>query len=140
MSRIIALANRHKMVAGVLPTIILLGLTNGFPTTSVQLFGLLATFPAVLLFIIAYVPERPDRYWFGSSLLIRSFGVLAVVLAAALVRLFGPSAFQQQLVTVFIGMTFSSMTIGAIYLIQDQARHHRAFGGWLRKRFTKGTS
>lgn len=131
-NRLVAAATRHKVTVAVVPGVLLLVLTLTYPVQEVQLYGLLASLPVVVLFIVAYVPERPDRFWFGTSLLVRSFAVLAIVVAAALVRLFGPSSLQVHLVTVFIGLTFSSMLMGTWYLIDDQARHHRGLGGWLR--------
>lgn len=121
----------RKVVAGVLPAIGLCVLGEVIGFEGVQLWTIIVTLIPTALFIGAYIPERPERHWFGTSLLLLAFAVLSVVIAAALVRLVGPEFYGKPwLVTFWIGLTFVSMTMRTWVLLVDQARDERGLG-WL---------
>lgn len=126
----------RKVAAGVVPVIglCLLGqYVLGFENT--QLWTIYATLPFTALFIVAYVPERPHRHWFGTSLLLLAFAVLSVITAALLVRIVGPLFWGKDwLVTFWLGLTLTSMTIRTCVLLGDQIMDRRGLGWWLRYR------
>lgn len=126
----------RKVATGVLPVIglCLLGEVIGF--ADVQLWTIIVTLIPTALFIGAYIPERPERHWFGTSLLLLAFAVLSVVIAAMLVRVIGPEFHGKVwLVTFWIGLTFVSMTMRTWVLLADQARDERGLGWFLFRRW-----
>lgn len=131
MRRIAAwLYGMRKIATGVVPVLLLCLLGEFvFDFVNLQLWVIIATLPPTLLFIGAYIPERPGRHWFGTSLLLLAFAVLSVVTAAMLVRTVGPGfRGQSWLVTFWIGLTFMSMVMRTWVLLNDQARDERGLG------------
>lgn len=126
----------HRILVGVLPVIVLCLLAEFVLNfEDVQLWVIFATMPATLLFIVAYIPERPTRHWFGTSLLLLAFGVLSVVTAAALFRIFGADyPGRAWLVTFWVGLTFTSMVMRTLVLLVAQ-RRDRIGIGWALARF-----
>lgn len=135
LGRAKAYAEGHKilttMLVGIVPLMILAEL---FPVDDVQLAGIMVSLPVSLLFIAAYLPERPGNHWFGTSLLALAYGVVLISLVAAMVRLFGPQPWYQYLVTAWINLTFVALVGRTWVLIDDQWQERRHFGGWLRAR------
>lgn len=125
-----------KIVAGIVPVIALCLLGQFvFGFEKVQLWTVYATLVPTVLFIVAYIPERPDRHWFSTSLLLLAFGVLAVVIVALLVRVVGQGfPGQPWVVTTWLGLTFVSMNIRTLVLLSDQARDGRGFGAMFARR------
>lgn len=127
------LHSMRKIAAGVVPVIVLCLLGQfvlGFENA--QLWTILATMPVTLLFIVAYIPERPHRHWFGTSLILLAFAVLSVVVAAALFRIIGEDYWGRQwLVTVWVGLTWSSMLMRTWVLLAAQIHDRDGFGWWL---------
>lgn len=128
-----------KMLIGLLPVALLLLLQRTVvDSATVQLWAMFAALPVALVFIGAYLPERPDRQWFGASLVILALSVVAVCTAAILFRLYGPEyPFRQTLVTVWVGTVVSSMVMRTWVLLVRQARDGNSLGGWLSRRFTR---
>lgn len=131
-NRLRALIERHKVVALFAPSVLLVVLTRVLPASDVQLYALLLTLPIAVVFIGAYLPERPGREWFGASLLVLAYAVVAVGVVAALVRLLGPQAWYQHLVNLWIGLTFSALLARTWVLLAGQWDERRHLGGWLR--------
>lgn len=113
-----------KIAVGVLPVLGLYVVQRSFVSfETLQLWVALATLPVTLLFILAYIPERPWRHWFGTSLLLLAVGVLAYTLSVALFRLFGGDyAGRPFLVTFSVGLVLTSMVMRLWVLIAAQ-RH-----------------
>ena len=136
------LHSMRKVAAGVIPVIALCLLGQfvfGFEDT--QLWTILATMPVTLLFIVAYIPERPHRHWFGTSLILLAFAVLSVVIAAALFRIIGEDYWGRQwLVTFWVGLTWSSMVMRTWVLLGAQVRSHEGAGWWLHRQYQRAAS
>lgn len=134
---LLALAERHKIFTavflGVAPLMILAEI---FPPDQVQLWGILLSLPVALVFIVSYLPERPGREWFGTSLLVLAYAVVTVSVVAAMVRLFGPQPWYQYLVTAWIGMTGVALIGRTWVLLHGQWMEQRHVGGWLRRHLT----
>jgi len=135
------LHSMRKVAAGVIPVIILCLLGQfvfGFHDT--QLWTILATMPVTVLFIVAYIPEHPHRHWFGTSLLLLAFAVLSVIIAAGLVRIIGPLFWGKDwLVTVWVGLTWSSMLMRTWVLLAAQIRDHEGVGWWFYRQYRRAT-
>ena len=96
--------------------------------------------PVTVLFIVAYIPEHPHRHWFGTSLLLLAFAVLSVIIAAGLVRIIGPLFWGKDwLVTVWVGLTWSSMLMRTWVLLAAQIRDHEGVGWWFYRQYRRAT-
>lgn len=122
-----------KLLAGVAPVVFLclLGQSGLVSWEHVQLWTLYAALPVTVLILAAYHPERPDRSWFGTSLLLREYSILAVVLTAILVRVHGPFPGVQWFLTFWIGLALMSTLMRLWVLLVDQARDRVGVGWFL---------
>lgn len=113
-------------------TICVLGQVFGFQQVSLNVLYL--TLPVALLFIVAYVPERPWSTWFGTSLLLLAIGVFVAGLAALLFRVYGIDyPFRELLGAVWIGTVFAAMVMRTWVLIAAQWRNRHGVGGLWRR-------
>jgi hypothetical protein len=102
------------------------------PFEDVQLWVALATLPFALLFIVAYIPERPWGQWFGASLLLLAVGVLAYTLTVVLFRFYGPDYWGRDvMVTTSVGLVLTAMSMRTWVLLSAQARDRRGPGWFL---------
>lgn len=93
---------------------------------SLQLYLAFATLPLALGFILIYVPEKPWRTWFGSSLLLLAVAVLLYTLSVVLYRMLGPDyAGRAQMVTASVSLTFVAMLMRLCVLSVEQWRERR---------------
>lgn len=123
-----------KILAGVLPVIALCVIGGLTDYQEVSLWVIFATLPVTALFIGAYSPEYPWRGWFGTSLLLLAFSVLAVCLAGLLFRIYGLNyPFRELLGMTWVGLMFVSMVIRTWVLIDSQWRDGLGLGGLLRR-------
>ncbi|MFI5426043.1 hypothetical protein [Aeromicrobium sp. UC242_57] len=101
-----------KIAAGTVPVIVLYVLLIWVPLETLQLWVAAATLPVVLAFIAFYIPERPWRQWFGTSLLLIAVAVLSWCLTIVLFRIFGDAyPGRALLVTSSAGLTFTAMVM-----------------------------
>lgn len=122
-----------KLAIGVAPVIALclLGQFGLLAWEDAQLWTLYAALPVTVLFLIAYHPERPERNWFGTSLLLREYSILSVVCTAILVRVYGPFPGLQWLLTFWIGLALVSTVSRLWVLLAAQSRDQRGVGWFL---------
>lgn len=129
-----ALGELWRLGVGVTSVVVvcLLGHALGFQQVSLTVLYL--TLPVALLFIVAYVPERPWTSWFGTSLLLLAIGVFVAGVAAMLFRIYGIDyPFRELLGAVWIGTVFAAMVMRTWVLIAAQWRTGHGVGGWLRR-------
>lgn len=135
--RLAAIAEAHKIISSFAPVGVIMVLVRIFPPDQVQLWTILATMPIAVVFVVAYLPEHPGRDWFGTSLLVLAYSVIAIAAVAAMVRLFGPHMWYQHLVNVWLGLMFAALLARTWVLLHGQWHQRRHLGGWLRNRFRK---
>lgn len=114
----------NKIAVGVLPVIVLYVVQKFWvPFETLQLWVALVTLPVTLVFIVAYIPERPWRHWFGTSLFLLAVGVLSYTLTVVLFRIYGGDySGRPFMVTTSIGLILSSMVMRVCVLISAQRR------------------
>lgn len=118
----------NKIAAGVLPVVALYLIQHWSAVTieTMQLWVAAATLPVAIGFIIAFVPERPWRHWFGTSLLLIAVAVLAWCLTIVLFRVSGPVYWGREfMVVASSGLTFTAMVMRLCVLLSAQ-RHDRS--------------
>lgn len=127
-----------KITVGIstVATLCALGSLTDYQTVS--LWVLYVTLPVVVLFIAAYIPERPGRHWFGTSLLLLAVGVLAVCLSGILFRVYGAEyPFRELLGVTWIGFMYVSMVMRTWVLLAVQWKERSGVGGRIRRLFPK---
>lgn len=133
-----------RLLAGTLPVVAMYVLQMYIAFETVQLWVAVATLPFALIFILAYIPERPWREWFGTSLLLLAIGVLFYTLSVVLFRFYGPSYWGRDILVVgSVGLVFTSMVIRAFVLLGVQGRDQEGFGAVVvrhGRRWTGGTT
>lgn len=116
-----------RLVAGSLPVVLAYFAQQWWvPFETLQLWIAVATLPAALVFIVAYIPERPWRHWFGASLLLLAVGVLAYAVSVVLFRLYGPFyPGRDVMVVTSIGLVCTAMWMRTWVLLAAQSRGRR---------------
>lgn len=122
-----------RVIVGVAAVVVMYVWGHATNFADVTLWVVLATLPVTVLFIVAYVPERPWRSWFGSSLLLLAFGVLAVCIAGAQLRLGVQWIGPNELGTAWIGFMWVAIVMRTWVLIAVQWRTRHGVGGLLRR-------
>lgn len=111
-----------KIAVGIVPALALyLCQLGSVPFETLQLWLAAATIPVALTFLVAYIPERPWRQWFGTSLLLIAVAVLAYSSSIVLFRIFGPDYPGRALmVTASAGLTLTAMVMRTAVLLSAQ--------------------
>lgn len=111
-----------KIAAGVLPVVVLYVVQRYWVEfETLQLWVAAATIPVAITFIAAFIPERPWRHWFGTSLLLIAVAVLAYCSSVVLFRLFGDDYPGRALmVTASAGLTLTAMFMRVWVLLAAQ--------------------
>lgn len=113
-----------KIAAGVLPVVALYFIQRFWlDFETLQLWLAIATIPVAGLFIVAYIPERPWRHWFGTSLLLIAVAVFMYAASVVLFRLLGDDYWGRAfMVTSSMGLTFTAMVMRVWVLLSAQVR------------------
>lgn len=112
----------NKIIIGLLPVLTLYVVQKlWIPFETLQLWTAAVTLPFAVVFILAYLPERPWREWFATSLLLLAVGVLFYVTSVILFRLYGPDYWGRDLMVVgSVGLVCTAMVMRTFVLLSLQ--------------------
>ena len=127
----------RKVGVGVVPVFVLWVVPDSLVAfETLQLCVAVVTLPVVVLFIVAYTPERPYRHWFGSSLLLIAWAVLFYTSSVVLFRLLGDDYWARPyMVKASVALTLTAMVMRTCVLLGDQASDRRGVGWWFSRTF-----
>lgn len=119
-----------RLVSGLAPVFVLYVVYRaGVAFEDIQLWVAILTLPFSVVFILAYVPERPWRTWFGTSLLLLAVGVLSYTLSVVLYRLFGSDYPGRSILVISsVTLVLVAMAMRTCVLIAIQYREQEGLG------------
>jgi hypothetical protein len=123
MNKIAVGVLRSKLTVGVAPALLAALLLIWVPFETLSTFLSSGNIMIAFLFLLAYIPEKPQRHWFGSSLILIAVAVLFYSLTTVLFRIYGAEyPGREVLVTMSNALTTSAMVMRTCVLLAAQGR------------------